>query len=101
MDSFSKANTIKFVESCFGCYGYEYGNEEIKFEGIEVKNVVFESCSFKSTDVIAKVFADSRFTKNLISITFQQNYYEAEISNIKKIFEKYEKKNGLKIIFYE
>ena len=49
INSFLKANTIKFVKSEFGIY--EKGNEEIKFEGIEVKSVVFDSCSFKSTDV--------------------------------------------------
>ena len=47
---------------------------------------------------IKKVFARSRFAKNLESISFYKNHYETDISDMKKIFEKFEKNNGLKII---
>ena len=96
INSFSKANTIKFANSNFGYY--DYGSEDIKFEGIEVKNVIFEDFYFNSADAIKKIFADSGLAESLDSISFYKNSRLNE-SDMKKMFEKYMKKNGLKIIF--
>ena len=96
INSFSKVNTIKFTKSQFKYNDND--NEEVKFEGIDVKNFIFEDCYFESTYAIKKVFADSGLTENLDTISFYKNsrLYESEM---KKMLEKFEKNNKLKIIF--
>ena len=97
INSFPKANTIKFARSLIGC---SFCSKEIKFEGIEVKNVVFEDCSIYGIDAIKEVFADSGLAENLDTISFYKNR-KLDKSDIKEIFKKYEENNGLKIIFDE
>ena len=109
INSFPKANTIKFAKSGIGyckyceCYDFnsDFDYEEIKFKGIEVKNIIFEDYSFNWTHAINEVFADSGLAENLDTISFYKNRGRIDKSDIKEIFEKYEKKNGLKIIFDE
>ena len=87
INSFPKANTIKFVRSRIGCRIY---GKEIKFEGIEVKNVVFEYCYIYGTNIIKKVFADSGLAENLDTISFYKNKElgKSVIKEMKEIFKK-------------
>ena len=68
---FPKSQTIEFKDWSFPAdCNFTNKTEEIKFEGVEVKNITFTNCYFGWTKTIKKVLLDSGLAQTLDKVTF-------------------------------
>ena len=87
---FKKAQCIEFKD-----WDYDYwevGMEDIEFEGVMTKHIVFTDCWFANTKMIKKVIIDSELEKMLDKVTF--NGFNGEKGGVERMVEEYKNETG-------
>ena len=91
IDFFTKANTIEFNDC--QCWNWEE-QDQVNFEGVEVKNIVIRDCWIESNVMIKKVIFDSGIIQNLDKISFI-NIRGPGVTEIELLVDEHHKKTGL------
>ena len=89
---FSNSSTVTFSD-CFykDC---EDNLEEVKFEGIQTKTIIFTDCSFENRKIIEKAIVNSGIAQNLDKIIFT-NMHGSGVDEIKNLMDEYHYETGL------
>ena len=87
---FKKASSIEFK----GWYyeDWEVGIEDIEFEEVTIKHIVFTDCLFLNTKIIKKVIIDSGLEKMLVKVTFNGTREGKEV--VENMIEEYKNATG-------
>ena len=96
---FKKARSIEFKDWHY--YDWEVGKEDIEFEGVKIKHIVFTDCWFKNTKIIKKVIIDSGLAKMQDKVTFNGIINEKGKEDVEKMVRKYKnatRKNNLEVV---
>ena len=89
---FKKASSIEFKD--WDYYDWEVGIEDIEFEGVQIKHIVFTNCWFTNTKTIKKVIIDSGLAKMLDKVTFNGFKDGKGKEDVEKMVEEYKNTTG-------
>ena len=89
---FKKASSIEFKDWYF--YDWEVGKEDIEFEGVQTKHIVFTDCRFTNTKSIRKVIINSGLANMLEKVTFNGFKYGKGKEEVEKLVEEYKNSTG-------
>ena len=94
---FKKTSSIEFKDWYYK--DWYVGEEDIEFEGVQIKQVVFTNCGFDNTKMIKKVIIDSGLAEILDKVTFDGSIEVEGKGDIEKMIEDY--KNETKNIIWK